>query len=454
MRKYESTISILFLIFLYFYMLSCNFMMPLLADDYNYSFIFGTEQFITTFNDLLISQYNHYMTWGGRTIAITLTQGFLALDKIYFNYWNAFIFILLLLLIYWVYRGEKPTFRLKAIPLFFVFFFTWTCVKAFGENILWLCGSCVYLWPMTFILMFLLPYRLHYKNPQKFNVFDKFYFSPIIFLLGILAGWSNENTGLSMLLITASTVFYFHRTKQLKPWMFVGLVGAFIGYVLLLAAPGNYAKAALTVHKESYTFWKQIEHAFLMQFKIMLAQIAAWVPIFYCLLKIKNNKASRIFHKEFHFSIAFIFLSIVNNLVMIASPDFPNRAAFGSSIYLIIGAMGLFRIFHEAYHFTFFSVALRKAGIATLFLFLIASMGFTLQDYTVIHRESLQRVQYVNTQTQLGNYDMILAPYSVESSTVFKHVFIRDISKNPNYWTNDAFKQYYNLNSIRLSDEK
>ena len=63
-----------------------NLMLPMASDDIPYAFVWdgedrgnlldsvGLRERITSFGDIVRSQYSHYMTWGGRIIGIGLTQ--------------------------------------------------------------------------------------------------------------------------------------------------------------------------------------------------------------------------------------------------------------------------------------------------------------------------------------------------------------------------------------------
>lgn len=451
MKHAQHMYSLLFLFCVYLFIYACTSLTPLLADDYIYSFNLATGESITSFSDILQSQIHHYFTWIGRSISHFLAQAFIFEGKAIFNLVNAFVFILLILLIYWLYRGEKPNIRIKISPLLAVFFCVWSFVKVFGETVFWLIGSCNYLWMTVCILTFLLPYRLYYSHPESYPKYNTWYFSLFIFFFGIIAGWTNENTALSMLLLLVVSIFYFHRKKQVQAWMLMGFAGALIGYSIMITAPGNYVKLALTIHKDGYTFFSQIEHTILMLFKMFFVELPLWILLIWGIQKIKNSRISWTCSKELYFSFAFIGLSIITILVMAASPDFPNRATFGSSIYLIIGALSFLHTIRHEFHLTLLSSKAKNILIALTSCFLIGTMGLTLYSYTIIHKENTQRIQYIFEQKQQHNLNPTVKPFSVKSGSVLNHVFVRDIETNSNYWINIALAKYYGLESINLS---
>ena len=116
MKKYSYSWIMLLLVILGIFM-TRNFLMPLLADDYAYSFVW-TEKYgnlmdfdkmpdevpefkrVKSFSDIAESEYNHYLNWGGRPLAVGILQTFLMFDKSFFNVANSVVFIALILLMY------------------------------------------------------------------------------------------------------------------------------------------------------------------------------------------------------------------------------------------------------------------------------------------------------------------------------------------------------------------
>ncbi len=96
--------------FLFFYYL--NVLTPIcFGDDYVYSFIWqGHSEFeplsenavrVSSFRDIFISQWSHYLTWSGRVVSHVIVQFFLWVGKDIFNIFNALISILLIIEMYW-----------------------------------------------------------------------------------------------------------------------------------------------------------------------------------------------------------------------------------------------------------------------------------------------------------------------------------------------------------------
>ncbi|HNX59329.1 MAG TPA: DUF6056 family protein, partial [Spirochaetota bacterium] len=230
-----------------------NFLTPLLADDYRYSFIFSDPGFhrVQSLHDVIVSQYHHWLDWGGRNIAHFFCQFFLMYDKSVFNIFNSLMYVIFTLLIYFHAAGIRSKFK----PYLFVIInlLLWIFLPAWGQDILWLTGSCNYLWGSAFILAFLLPYRLSFLDSEKFGK----YFATIMFIAGIVAGWSCEHTASAVMVIFVLFFGYkLYRREKIYSWEISGFAGFIIGFTLMIAAPGNYVRRAEMVgnmdHKYSF----------------------------------------------------------------------------------------------------------------------------------------------------------------------------------------------------------
>ena len=114
-----------------------NLMLPMASDDIPYAFVWdgedrgnlldsvGPRERITSFGDIVRSQYSHYMTWGGRIIGIGLTQLFAWEGKGLFNVLNTLVFTALTLLLFRVGTGKKLC-EMNGVYMFWLLFALWT----------------------------------------------------------------------------------------------------------------------------------------------------------------------------------------------------------------------------------------------------------------------------------------------------------------------------------------
>lgn len=243
------------LVALFVYMLVLNVLMPLHRDDYEYALIWGTFEKIMTWPDVFQSLYIHYLTHGGRMVAFLVLDSFMVVGKEWFNPFNAFLYVLFVVLIYW-HSQRKITFSFNPYILGLIMVFCWLGLPHFALVNIWMTGACVYLLTAVIILAFLLPYHFHVLGKPLLAG------GPIatigMLLAGIIAGWTIENTAVTMNLIVAGIVFYAYAQQKLSNWMISGLCGSIIGLILLVVAPGNYVRYAGTNTKLIYHFTNQI----------------------------------------------------------------------------------------------------------------------------------------------------------------------------------------------------
>ena len=152
------------IILIFFIMLGLNCLTPMCyGDDYVYAFIWPhqsmfiplpeTVERVNSIRDVIVSQWSHYLTGNGRAVAHIFVQIFIWLGKPVFNVFNALIFVLLILEIYWIsVMGEVSLKNLHAGALCWIFFILWSFIAGFGTVYLWISGSCNYLWMLTVLM--------------------------------------------------------------------------------------------------------------------------------------------------------------------------------------------------------------------------------------------------------------------------------------------------------------
>lgn len=207
-----------------------NCLTPLISDDYTYLMRYPTTEPIRSLWDVVVSEYENYLLWSGRSVALGLTQLFLWLGKWLFNLCNAGVFCLLLWLCAKLAVGRRP------VPPLLLAVCTGLLIHlnpCFGAVNLWVTGSCVYLWPLTITLAFLLPYRLALEDG-----FDGGRGAAVgLFAAGVAAGWGNENTSGAAVLACLLMILLLRLFRRRTPlWAGCGLLGSVTGFLLLLCA--------------------------------------------------------------------------------------------------------------------------------------------------------------------------------------------------------------------------
>ena len=221
-------------------MLLLNIQTPLMMDDYDYSFSWSTGERLAGVEDIIRSQAAHYMAWGGRSVTHFIAQLFLYLGKPVFNAANTAMYVLLLLEIYALSKRRETAWDWRPILMGHLLLFA--AVEFFGVAFLWLDGAFNYLWGTALALVPLLIAR----SEREGGFFDgdslRCYLAlPVCFL----AGWTNENTACGVLgalmLLLAWDVLY---RRRIRLWRVLSLAAQALGVLVMLLAPGNFARAA------------------------------------------------------------------------------------------------------------------------------------------------------------------------------------------------------------------
>lgn len=217
---------------------------PLHRDDYDYALIWGTTIPIAGWSDVFHSLYLHYFQHGGRMVAFFILDSFLWWGKAWFNLANALAFVLVLLALYWHACG-RITRRIEWGIWLTLAGMAWLALPHFGEVVVWMCGSTVYLWTALWMVYFLLPYRLHLVTP--FADRGTRWIVPM-FALGLLAGWGLENASLTTGLLAIGATLLSQRRGTARPWQWAGIAGGMIGFFALVIAPGNFVRVNEVTH--------------------------------------------------------------------------------------------------------------------------------------------------------------------------------------------------------------
>lgn len=372
-------------IWLFMFLLN-YFCYPFPGDDYVYSFIWEGHSLsmplsaeavrIQNFLDIFTSLKLHYMTWGGRLVAHFFLMLFLWVGKFWFNFINAAMVVLLCFCIQWIAHEGRVTVGVPAKKLALTFFCLWAFTFNFSGVMLWMAGSCNYLWTSVSLLLFLIPYVRHYFT--KGEVSHPSWMVPAMAVLGFLAGNSNENTIGWIGLTGLFYLYHVWKKKTLQPWMISGFIGLSLGFGLLILAPGNFSRLMLDANvKDSL-----IDHIKIMWISLTF-QNFLWFYLW------KGYRWKRRSHPDgqnrsyFCLTAWFAGLSILFNLIMLLSPTMPARSTFPNLVFLLTAVMLISRCAEINHAYVVQKSLERVAALLGVGLFYLDCRIFTL----VVSRE-------------------------------------------------------------------
>ena len=449
--------------FLFYYIL--NYLTPMaFGDDYVYSFIWqGKSEYeplvepvvrVSSFHGLADSLWLHYFTWSGRTISHMLTQLFLWAGKYVFNIFNALISVLLVMEIYWCANKGVVTSNFKQGKICWIFFALWAFTPGFSPVYFWLTGACNYLWTAVFLLAFLLPYIRKYYNFEV-KIGERNFNKVTIFLLGVLAGWSNENSVCWIIGVLTVFLLVNRNNEGYEKWMLLGLLGLIIGYSLLMLAPGNVVRMKAEVGSTwSWVKYEVIKEKLAMLFTVFFFHFLLWYfnlrSIFILKKEAVNNDALR---KERDLVKILCSLSFCMTTIMILSPGFPPRSAFPGTVQLIIATCILLRL-QKDFNINIINLKAEKFLTVIGFSYFIVTATATLYGFANYYVQ-IEKILCDVVHFEQAKYEIITIHRIVPVSKTFanvtgQHMPYYEMSENENDWRNIAFARYYGIKGVRM----
>ncbi len=455
--------SCLLLLVVFVLMYVLNSQLPLsYGDDYIYSFVWEgwrmmeplpeQVQRVAGWGDLLRSQWSHYFTWGGRTVAHTLAQFFLWQGKALFNVCNALMAVLLVLLIYWISDEGRVGLDLVPSRVAWIFFILWAFTPGFPSVFLWLTGACNYLWTSVLLLLFLLPYVRYYFRRTSPPGGPR-----LMAALGLAAGWTNENT-VGWAILAVLMLLYRDRRQPVRPsWLAAGGAGLFAGYALLLLSPGNVermtAERELGAAANLLDIW-QGELSVLAL--VMVWQLILWFFFFSTLRRYRAFPRTVSVQKSLMVARVFAAASLGSNLVMFLSPAFPIRSAFPSLVYLLIAMTVLIRLQKDTGAAPMDPRARRFLHIVGAVYFAV-TVPFTLYGFQRAVRYNEMVVARARQEAAAPTGEIVEVPQFQQPLWLLRatgfRLFDLKISDDENAWMNVTVARYYGIRGIRSREE-
>lgn len=412
-------------------MLCLNFLTPLLADDYSYGLNLN-EKRIASIMDIFDYQVWHYFNWGGRTVAHTLAQILLVFPKAVFNILNSFIYTALIYLIYLHGCFNKDN-KDNSYMLLLIHFILWFIIPVFGQSFIWLVGSCNYLWTTVIILYFLWLYRRNTLSEKWYNLL-------FMFILGLLAGWTNENTSAGLIVILVfSLIINKVETKkfELSKTRLFGIIGTLAGFIIMICAPGNYIRSAefkddtfiiIKIIKRTLDITNNLENIILPLLIVIIILIS---------LKIYHKKK---IEKE---TYTFILGGFAAIYAMVLSPTFPERAWTGAIIFFVIAIVILvydLDTINRLYKFILVDFCI------ILSIIYVSQYMDLARNINYLRNTWNYRVDVINESDK----DKIFEFYKYETYNPRNPVYgLDDIGYDPNAWPNGSISKYYGIKGIK-----
>ncbi len=210
-----------------------NIHTTLKEDDLIHTTVFGTDgrEPVNNLLDLMRSLWNHYKWHDGRAANIPdfLFNGLLG--KPLFNVCNTLMFGLMAHVV-----SRLSTGRNSVAVLAMLFAYIIAAWPVPGETLMWLAGSCNYLWSMTASLLFI-AYLMHHRNGKP-----GWMLGIVVAVLSFLAGAANEGTTMGVGL--GLVLYYLFNRRKVDRAVVIAMTAYLLGIVWLISSPGIWQRAS------------------------------------------------------------------------------------------------------------------------------------------------------------------------------------------------------------------
>jgi MFS family permease len=417
-----------------------EFLTPNMSDD----IIYGDRVAEAgSFFGLFVQEYDHYVTHTGRTISHILLRIFLYMgNKAVFNVLAAGVFVVISLLIYANISCKKEyDLRLYVGILILMWLFD-PCIS---NSVFWETGACNYMFTGAIMLGFMTLFRKAFEEDSQKGIG----FAVLMFLLGLLAGWCNENTSGGVILFVIILIFVKWLSEKsfrsVRPWLITALIGSVLGFLIMILSPGNFNRAEET--EEEHTgilalaarFLKitlNIKNSYLI---LVFAFVVLAIAIAY------KSGAFEEFRKKTCWMMLYGFLFLATCYALIAVPDSQLRTYYGAGLFLTIAvAEGFGIVTSLCREETLVQIA--ATSLVTLYgIFFVLTYIEEGANLARIKREFDERDAYLAAMAQT-EHKVIEAPMlRPDWETRFSMAYESDITEDKFNWLNLSYSEHYDF---------
>lgn len=432
-----------------------NYFTPLLSDDFGYS---AQVRMASSFADLIRQERNQYLTWSGRSVVHLLLRVFLSLPRPAFKILNSAAFVLLSVMIYRNIEGRK---HYDAFVMLLVQLGMWLSLVDFRQTILWETGACNYLWGTAIILSFLTWMRkLDRGSTLKLASAKGILTAVLALLFGIVAGWCNENTsGASLLFLLYLAVRGWKKEKRKPgPALIAGILGNAFGLYMMVTAPGNAERAAYAEENHSgfYGMASRLQKITLTvreYFFVMMVLFAAALIVSFLQKRGTVKRADwKTYFAEHENELVFAALFVVTAYALILTAQTQPRAFFGAGVFLLIAciqaALRCLRNEEKDPDGTYLIQGILYIGAAALSLHLFFVWMDDGANLARVYRDCTERMNFIVQQKESGENTAVVAQLHPDFDNSFTVAYECELSEDPEYWTNVAMEEYFEMEAI------
>ncbi len=417
------------------------------ADDYMYHFFWegsrpgSTTRLLQGIADIPASLWNHYQGFNGRVVSHGIVMFFMLFDKMVFNVCNSLMYVVMGWLLLFYIEAEKK--KRRPWHLGVIYLAMWTFFPHFGWSVLWVSGSCNYLWMNGLLLLFFFPYHRRMSAGETFG--HPLLICLPVMILGFLAGASSENGGGAIVLLAMLFVgHWLWKREKIPAFAVPGILFAAAGMAILLFAPSSRSRMVSEPFQIA-VYLKRIREVIGFSYHYILPLLVVLlVEVFFWIRHKKRRKEPWIpcLLVPFYYCLS----GAASVVVLLASPIISGKSWIFAVSFLLI-AVGQIALWMEED-----GCKIQKGKKLFLSLLIVLSVIKFVFAWTDIHRtysEVQNQLCLIEEQKAQGITEVevpLLTP-TENTYNVIRHS--PNVSKDPEDWFNQWMALYYGVDSIK-----
>ena len=331
--KVLAKFGLILLIFVSMLILSHSVLLS--PDDYNYTFVQGTNntQRVDSISNAIQTAKFFYNNWTGRIIPHVLIGIFRNLPSVVYEISNSIIFLVFIIFITKVLN--KKTSFLSILGVFGYLAFS----MMFGEKFAWISGSFNYLWPCTFLVIFIYYFYNYFIDEKKLNMLSKI----ALILFSFIVGFSHENVAfvggaflVCLILFNIKKFLRFDKNKKIV----VSLIFIMfcLGAFATIFAPGNLSRMGQVAGEKSFSweFVQNYKDNKVVLLAVLVSMILAFIIQNFKIIKQNKNLKKLNYIEIKNQFLYFILPSLIATIPMAIITYFPPRAFLAYEVMFMI----------------------------------------------------------------------------------------------------------------------
>lgn len=431
--------------------MALSYLQPISADDY------GNALRISQTHGFLDHVKSYYLTWTGRATGISIIRFGLGYRGP-FAVANGLAFTALAYLTVLLGLGRRPRLSRRDVLLVAIVFAAyWFAVPAISETVFWVTGTATYLWSALLMVLFAAPYRLWLETHARPSALKRVLLGLGLVGLGAACGMTHELVVAALVLLLGvfgTRAWREGRLRGIPLDLWAGAVSLLVGAALMLASPGNGARAQSGAAQGTLlgdlmafvtyvgkTFGSYLPHLY----PWLLLLLMASVPIGVLAAKTQPRLAIGA-------CAAWVASGIATVVPFVLQPQIGllagARTNFYAAVLFTIGAVSLFAPDTCERVLDALPPRLTVAVVGVLLCIVIVEIAGSMQVARSIDAQVREREALIAQSIAQGDRSIAVPPLAQKP---YRTVYYVDVRTDANDWLNQGVARYYGLDAIRLA---